>query len=397
MVGRLVAQKNPLLFVAAAAALRERLPTARFALVGDGPLRGEVEAAVRAAGLGDALRAGRRARATCRALLRDADLFWLTSDWEGLPNAVIEAMACGLPVVATDVGGTARADRRRRRGLRGRAPAIATRLVARSLDDPRAIPALHARMRAAARARAERFGVEQMVQATQAVYDARAGEAGGMSEWPLRLGGDPDAQRGGEHRRAARLRCWRRTIRAERLEVLVVDGDSNDDSAAVVERYAAARSARAAAAQSAPHRADGAEHRHPRRARRHHLPHRRPHRASRPTTCASASRPCSAPAPTTSAARWTRSAAAGSATRWRRPRRRASASASYFHFGTEEREVDTVYLGMWPRRVFERVGLFDEELVRNQDDEFNYRLRKAGGRIVLDAARCAPGTRTARA
>lgn len=56
---------------------------------------------------------------------------------------------------------------------------------------------------------------------------------------------------------------------------------------------------------------------------------------------------------------------------------------AYFHFGTDEREADTVYLGMWPRRVFERVGLFDEELVRNQDDEFNYRLRKLGGRIIF--------------
>jgi succinoglycan biosynthesis protein ExoA len=56
---------------------------------------------------------------------------------------------------------------------------------------------------------------------------------------------------------------------------------------------------------------------------------------------------------------------------------------AYFHFATEERETDTVYMGMWPRAVFERVGLFDEELVRNQDDEFNYRTRKAGGRIVV--------------
>jgi succinoglycan biosynthesis protein ExoA len=56
---------------------------------------------------------------------------------------------------------------------------------------------------------------------------------------------------------------------------------------------------------------------------------------------------------------------------------------SYFHYGTEERQVDTVYLGMWPRRVFAQVGLFDEELVRNQDDEFNYRLRKAGGRVLI--------------
>ena len=59
---------------------------------------------------------------------------------------------------------------------------------------------------------------------------------------------------------------------------------------------------------------------------------------------------------------------------------------SYFHYGTEEREVDTVYLGMWPRGVFERVGLFDEELVRNQDDEFNYRLRRMGGRVVMTPA-----------
>jgi len=59
---------------------------------------------------------------------------------------------------------------------------------------------------------------------------------------------------------------------------------------------------------------------------------------------------------------------------------------AYFHFATEERESDTVYMGMWRRRVFENVGVFDEELVRNQDDEFNYRLRKAGGRIIVSPA-----------
>ena len=46
-----------------------------------------------------------------------------------------------------------------------------------------------------------------------------------------------------------------------------------------------------------------------------------------------------------------------------------------------EGEVDTVYLGCWSRSVFERVGLFDPDLVRNQDDELNFRLRRAGGRI----------------
>ncbi|HEY2773601.1 MAG TPA: glycosyltransferase family 2 protein [Candidatus Binatia bacterium] len=54
-----------------------------------------------------------------------------------------------------------------------------------------------------------------------------------------------------------------------------------------------------------------------------------------------------------------------------------------FHYANEERDCDTVYMGMWPREVFERVGLFDEEFVRNQDDELSYRIRKAGGRIVV--------------
>lgn len=57
---------------------------------------------------------------------------------------------------------------------------------------------------------------------------------------------------------------------------------------------------------------------------------------------------------------------------------------SRFHYATEPQEVDTVYMGTWPREVFDRIGRFDEELVRNQDDEFNYRLRAAGGRIWLD-------------
>ena len=40
-------------------------------------------------------------------------------------------------------------------------------------------------------------------------------------------------------------------------------------------------------------------------------------------------------------------------------------------------------MGAWPRRVFKKIGLFDEELVRDQDDEFNYRLREKTGRILL--------------
>lgn len=54
-----------------------------------------------------------------------------------------------------------------------------------------------------------------------------------------------------------------------------------------------------------------------------------------------------------------------------------------FHYSHDEEWVDTVYMGAWKRDVFNRIGEFDEEFVRNQDDEFNYRLRAAGGRILL--------------
>lgn len=46
-------------------------------------------------------------------------------------------------------------------------------------------------------------------------------------------------------------------------------------------------------------------------------------------------------------------------------------------------EVDTVPFGCYRRNVFDRIGLFDEVFVRNQDDEFNARLKKAGGKIFL--------------
>lgn len=56
---------------------------------------------------------------------------------------------------------------------------------------------------------------------------------------------------------------------------------------------------------------------------------------------------------------------------------------SRFHYSEKEELVDSVYMGAWRREVFEKIGLFDEELVRDQDDEFNYRLRAHGGKIFL--------------
>ncbi|MHB1422900.1 MAG: glycosyltransferase [Gemmataceae bacterium] len=60
---------------------------------------------------------------------------------------------------------------------------------------------------------------------------------------------------------------------------------------------------------------------------------------------------------------------------------RFACGGARFHNVAYEGPVDTVTYGCWPRGVFERVGLFDEELVRNQDDEHNLRLTRAGERI----------------
>jgi GT2 family glycosyltransferase len=57
-----------------------------------------------------------------------------------------------------------------------------------------------------------------------------------------------------------------------------------------------------------------------------------------------------------------------------------------FRILTQSGYVDTVGTPMYPRSVFERIGLFDEALIRNQDDELNYRITKAGGKIFLDIA-----------
>jgi GT2 family glycosyltransferase len=62
---------------------------------------------------------------------------------------------------------------------------------------------------------------------------------------------------------------------------------------------------------------------------------------------------------------------------------RFGVGGSSFRTGGEEQEVDTVPFGCYRREVFEIHGLFDERLVRNQDIEFNSRIRKGGGKLVI--------------
>jgi glycosyltransferase involved in cell wall biosynthesis len=59
---------------------------------------------------------------------------------------------------------------------------------------------------------------------------------------------------------------------------------------------------------------------------------------------------------------------------------------SRLHYAAERTECDTVYMGTYPREIFGWAGEFDEEMACNEDDEFHYRLRAKGGRVVIDPA-----------
>lgn len=104
-VGRLSTQKAPLDFLRAAALLGQKHPGVHFIWFGDGPLLTDAQALCRASGLeGRVHFAGQRQDIpACLAVL---DCFVLSSRWEGFPLVILEAMAAGKPVVATDIPGT---------------------------------------------------------------------------------------------------------------------------------------------------------------------------------------------------------------------------------------------------------------------------------------------------
>lgn len=103
-IGRLVPQKNPGLFLEMAQAVLQSGLKCGFVLVGDGPMRISLREQAHNLGIEESIRfIG--VRNDVPRILRVVDLLVLTSDWEGLPNVILEALAAGVPAVATNVGG----------------------------------------------------------------------------------------------------------------------------------------------------------------------------------------------------------------------------------------------------------------------------------------------------
>jgi glycosyltransferase involved in cell wall biosynthesis len=149
-VGRLSAQKNLLVLVEAARRLKDGGHRFELEIVGEGPMETEIRAAVEAAGLGEEVRfRGVVAREQIAAVFGTADIFVLTSDFEGYPRVLMEAAAAARPVVTTAVSGSDEAVVDRETGFIvpvGDAEAVAAKLAV-LLEQPE----LRARMGAAGR------------------------------------------------------------------------------------------------------------------------------------------------------------------------------------------------------------------------------------------------------
>jgi glycosyltransferase involved in cell wall biosynthesis len=188
-VGRLMVQKGQRYLVAAMPALAEWFPHLAVVIVGGGYLAGKLARQAAELGVAGFLHLPGH-RTDARMLLDAADVFVLPSRQEGMPLAALEAMDAGLPVVATDVIGTAEVVAH---GVTGTLvppqdpPALAEALV-ELLADP---DLRHRYARAGRRRYVEHFTSRRMAEDTLRVYEDVLAEAGAPVGGACRRAGAP--------------------------------------------------------------------------------------------------------------------------------------------------------------------------------------------------------------
>jgi glycosyltransferase involved in cell wall biosynthesis len=174
-VARFAPQKNHALLLKAFAQGPASDPSAHLVLVGEGTLRAQLEEMVKNLGLADQVHF-LGLRTDIPDVLGAMDAFALSSDYEGNPLSVMEAMACGLPIVSTTAGGVPTLLESGKEGLmvqtgdvQGLSHSMTSLLGNRELRQ--------ALGRAAARRARERFDVSTMVQAYEALYESLVDQA----------------------------------------------------------------------------------------------------------------------------------------------------------------------------------------------------------------------------
>jgi glycosyltransferase involved in cell wall biosynthesis len=180
-------QKRIDLWIQAARKIADADPQAVFVLVGDGPILPEMRVLADSVGLGRRITfAGLRPDAP--RLIAAFDVFMLASDFEGLPVAVLEAMALGKPVVATDAGGLPGVIADGTHGFlveRGAPAALAGKVLSLLSD-----PSLRRSMGdASARRVLEHFSIQRMVRETEDAYESLLSRPGARRRSSLEPGG----------------------------------------------------------------------------------------------------------------------------------------------------------------------------------------------------------------
>jgi glycosyltransferase involved in cell wall biosynthesis len=146
----------------------DRAPNLQVVAVGQGPLEAEIRAEHERLGLGDRFRfLGYRPDAL--HVLAACDIFTLASRYEGYPIALMEALAVGLPVVATAVGGVPDAVRQGVEGIV--VPPSRPDLLAAALAELATDPVLRARLAAAALERGQQYDIGAAVRKIEEAYD----------------------------------------------------------------------------------------------------------------------------------------------------------------------------------------------------------------------------------
>jgi L-malate glycosyltransferase len=166
-VANVTAQKAYPDLVEAAREVASRMSNVRFAVAGRGTLDDEMLALAERAGLDERL-ALLGAVEDAPRFMSACDIFVLASHWEGLPLVIMEAMALGLPVVATRVGGIPALIRDDREGML--VPKSRPDLLARAIEDLAADPERRKRIGRTASEDALRFDNEEAVRTIEALY-----------------------------------------------------------------------------------------------------------------------------------------------------------------------------------------------------------------------------------
>jgi len=166
-VGRLSPIKNQALFLRSAVALSEQMPRTRFIIVGDGRLRPDLERLAADLGLADrTIFTG--SRGDVERFYAAFDLFALTSSYEGFGLAVVEAQACGAPVVCTAAGAISEVVTHENNGLIAaeHTPQAVAAAMLRILQDK----TLAERLRSGGLESAKRFDREDAMRRLEEIY-----------------------------------------------------------------------------------------------------------------------------------------------------------------------------------------------------------------------------------